>query len=605
MDRREFLKGAALLGAGAAVPGLWRPRLATALAADLSVADLTTLSRTIVQGMALREGSQSKYHRLIEGPGEPHIVRAELGGKGKGRGRGGKTGAGRSLLNFVHFTDIHLIDAESPARVEWLDRFSDADCSSIPFSSAQRPQEPMTLQVLEAMIRQIRRIRVSPVTGRPLQSVVCTGDNIDNEQFNELRWFIDLMDGGKKVTPDSGAKGYEGVQSASWGDPQYWHPDPEVSDKYKQQWGFPDYPGLLDQAVSPFRATGVGIPWYQTFGNHDGLVQGNVQRNPIFESFATGAVKLSGPPPGVNPCDQFRTFQDNPASLLTAPVQQVSADPNRRFVSRAEYIDEMFKTTGTPVGHGFTKVNQENGVAYWFTDAHPGFRFIGLDTVNPGGYSEGSIGRVQFAWLEQRISEVCGRVVGSDGTETSNPAAKEDRLIILFSHHGLRSLENPNFLPDPLHPDENDSPRVLAPEVEAMLHKYPNVIAWVNGHTHNNVIEPRKGPHGGGFWDIGTAAHIDWACQSRLIEVLDNRDGTLSIFCTMVDHAGPVQPGGRDPVLNLASISRELASNDPEYGYAKGTGRGRPEDRNVELVIAAPFRLHPPRAHRSPVAASI
>ncbi len=123
----------------------------------------------------------------------------------------------------------------------------------------------------------------------------------------------------------------------------------------------------------------------------------------------------------------------------------------------------------------------------------------------------------------------------------------------------------------------------MGDEVEALVHRFPNVIAWVSGHTHENFIVPRPSDTGG-FWDIGTAAHIDWSCQSRLIEVLDNRDGTLSIFCTMVDHAGDPTPGsGRGPV-NLASIARELAANDYQYGFGSN-GRGRAEDRNVNSSL--------------------
>jgi hypothetical protein len=139
----------------------------------------------------------------------------------------------------VHFTDIHLIDAQSPARAEFVDRFADQHCESFPLSSAQRPQETLTLQVLESMNRRVRRIRRGPATKAPLRFAICTGDNIDNEQFNELRWFIDLMDGETWVTPNSGGPSYEGVQAADWGDPEYWHPD-RVPDKYKDQYGFPE-----------------------------------------------------------------------------------------------------------------------------------------------------------------------------------------------------------------------------------------------------------------------------------------------------------------------------------------------------------------------------
>lgn len=585
LSRRDFLKAAGVTGAAALVP--WR----LAWASNLSAADLTTLNQTIIKGSLMSTGAKGSYFRLASGPGEPHMLRDELAAPRPGHKRqiGDER---RSVLSFGHFTDIHLVDGQSPARVEFLDRFNDTDgCDSAPFASAHRPQEMLTLHILEAMIRQIRAIKTSPVSDDPISFTVCTGDNIDNEQLNELRWFIDTMDGGKLVTVNSGGPDYEGVQAASWADPEYWHPDPAVDDKYKQQWGFPDYPGLFEKALQPFEATGVGMPWYQTFGNHDGLLQGNAPRNPFFEAVAVGGEKMMGLPPGVNPCDSFQTLRDNPAAFAAAPVRIVERDAQRKIVTRREYIDEMFKTTGRPAGHGFTPDNKVAGLAYWSNEDHDGFRLIGLDTVNPGGYADGSIGAGQLAWLEQRLIEVSSRYFDASGEEKTTD--NEDRLVLLFSHHGLRSLDNPlTMAPDPLEPASNDLPRVLADEVEALVHRFPNVVAWVNGHSHVNIIEPRLDPsqRTGGFWDIGTAAHIDWGSQSRLLDVVDNRDGTLSIFCTMVDHAGPVTPGVSDPVLDLASISRELGANDYQSGFASN-GRGGIEDRNVELLIAAPFKL--------------
>jgi len=43
-------------------------------------------------------------------------------------------------------------------------------------------------------------------------------------------------------------------------------------------------------------------------------------------------------------------------------------------------------------------------------------------------------------------------------------------------------------------------------------------------------------------------------------------------------------------VARLASIHRELAANDPQYGF-DGPGPGTASDRNVELLLPAPARL--------------
>src|SRR5688572_31653354 len=39
------------------------------------------------------------------------------------------------------FRSQHIIDVQSPSRVEFLDRYADNECAQIPFSSAFRPQE--------------------------------------------------------------------------------------------------------------------------------------------------------------------------------------------------------------------------------------------------------------------------------------------------------------------------------------------------------------------------------------------------------------------------------------------------------------------------------
>jgi len=128
--------------------------------------------------------------------------------------------------------------------------------------------------------------------------------------------------------------------------------------------------------------------------------------------------------------------------------------------------------------------------------------------------------------------------------------------------------------------------RLLGPTVIAELLRHENVIAWVNGHTHTNNIWAHKRAGGGGFWEINTASHIDWPQQSRLLEVTNNRDDTLSIFATMVDHGAPLAFGGDlDDPMQLAALGRELAANDWQETSNR---RGATNARNVELVLRAP-----------------
>ena len=137
--------------------------------------------------------------------------------------------------------------------------------------------------------------------------------------------------------------------------------------------------------------------------------------------------------------------------------------------------------------------------------------------------------------------------------------------------------------------------------VRDLLLQYPDVVAWVNGHEHKNRVSSyvRRRGHTG-FCDVNTASHTDFPEQSRLIEIMDNRDGTLSLFGTILDTAAPIQapapgPAGAFDVSQLASISLLISANDYQ-GKAPGaspfvSGTGTRTDRNVELLIRDPRRL--------------
>lgn len=114
-----------------------------------------------------------------------------------------------------------------------------------------------------------------------------------------------------------------------------------------------------------------------------------------------------------------------------------------------------------------------------------------------------------------------------------------------------------------------------------LLVTYPNVVLVVAGHSHVNEIRAFGDPGDpGGFWEIRTSASVDWPGQGRLIELVDNADGILSIYTTMFDY--PTAPG------SLAERARALTLIDLQSGWRLGDGSGDPEDRNSELVQALP-----------------
>ena len=579
------MAGAGALGAGVVLPRTQaaasapRLRLAATSTEPVGPVDGTTLASRIIRA------DNPGYARLLDGPGWPAVVRTELAVR---RGQGGPEA--RTVLAMVHLTDLHIVDAQSTGRVEFLDPFGE------PFTAGFRAQEAMTLQVASCMIDRVADLAAGPVTARSFDCAVSTGDNIDSMQLNEATWFVTLLDGGG-LAPDSGDPGrYEGVQDAtvpvgsSTVDPTYWHPQEGVGDRWKEV-GYPDVPGLLEAAVSPFESAGLDIPWYSTYGNHDGLVQGVVPTSPALESILVSHRKMTGLPAGGgagaflvavtsgSPEELARRFDSG-----EFPSREVTADESRRTLSPREWVQLHLDSPSAPgpSGHGYTEDHLDAPELHYRFEPAPGVLGISMDT---GGYYSGSIGESQLAWMEQQLQSASSRWFDLSGNEVRS--GNDDRLIMVFSHFNHASMNTD--MPNPARPGER---RVRGEEVVATLLRYPNVIAWVNGHHHVNAINPMPDPsgRGGGFWDINTASHVDYPQHSRVIEVSDNGDGTLSIHATMLEHAGPARVGRDDlSVTGLASLSRELSANDPQ---ADLTARlGRPEDLNVELVIAAPFDL--------------
>ena len=597
----------------------------------------TTEEQTLGSGPPIAPGST--FETVAEGPGAARVVRtlpnaSALAGRDQRR---------QSLAYFAQLTDFQLADEESPARVEFVDKGATA---------AFRPQEAFHPWAIDYSFRQLDQFTgASPIAQAggaraPMDLGLLTGDHADNQQYNEALWVRQLIEGGSPLNPNSGVKTadyagcrpenaaelhareaagqlpdeptYMGVQDyddLGYKAPDYYDPDEPFGADYGT---FPTWPGLMDRAQSlSFTPVGLRrgdtpVPTYIANGNHDGLVQGNEDAIDAFEGMATGCFKVAGStstlPVGPTP---------DPNQLFSPAIGfAVRPDGDRHFLDRVQ-LKQLYSSGIQADGHGFGFVDPGELVAsgfsatYWAHDLKPGIRFISIDTVSEGGVvqesADGNIDDPQFQWLKREL----------------NQAQADGKLVIAFAHHPIRSLtadppdeaaqhctghydsngkySNPNEYGHDENPGCDLDPRSSSPihlgnDLRALFDSHPNVIAYVTGHTHENKVlacgSEEGCPAGANWWEINTSAVADWPEQSRLIELMDNGDGTLSIFGTLTDTAAPVAvPASGTPASGfgsdeLAAISRAVTMNDPQFG--DGTAEGAAKDQNVELLVDDP-----------------
>lgn len=541
-----------------------------ALSAPLRAAEApTTLLQTIKLSAQPVRGD---YRTLVAGAGEEFIPRCDILGREADAAR---TSSRRSLYYFAHLSDIHVIDAQTPARM-------DAIQSIAPelFTDACRPQDTLTVHVLASVVDSVTAAQTSTVTGAPLASALSTGDSADNLSQLETRWYIDILDG-KEVLANSGAAGvYEGPQV--WSEATYaYHPGDPSGDVYGAR-GYPTIPGMLEAAIStPVSSQGLPVPWYAVYGNHDATYMGTFRPDPALFAWAVGDRKAAtGDGLAVNWLQGFASDLSAAQMAANAIRQQlgllpgiktVTPDPARRLLERTDFMQAHLDSPAVPgpVGHGWTQANIDTGQTWWTADLTPYLRVFGLDTCNMAAGADGAVPEDQFTWLEGQLAQ----------------CQAEGRLAMVCSHHNSYTLEND------AKPVWGGQRLIHAEEFIAMLLRYPVLVAWLNGHTHINTLTPHVRESGtGGFWEITTASCVDFPQQQQLVEFVDNRDGTMSLFVTALDHAAPPTwtPGDLSQT-GLASLSRELSAN--AWLAIPPLRAGSPLDRNVELLLPAPFDL--------------
>ncbi|GAA2359560.1 TIGR03767 family metallophosphoesterase [Saccharopolyspora halophila] len=520
---------------------------------------------------AARPAAGDGYRRLTAGAGWPQVVRTELA-----RAAAGRADRRRSLAAFTQFTDLHLTDAQSPARFEYLHPLA---------GGAFRPQEALGGLAAAHLVRRVNALRRAPVTGRPMDFAITTGDSTDNHELAELDWYFSVLNGGRFTQNTGDPSAYEGVQNS--GDPLYWHPEGGVADDFRGR-GFPVLDGFFADALRPVDSPGLQIPWYAVFGNHDNSVMGTIadEAIPRLADWYTGDRKIMGRDERESRAvaemlDGRREV--SPALLLggNGIGRTVTPDERRHPFTTEEFIRAHLDPDNTgpgPAGHGF---DADDPAPHYTFGIAPGVTGIALDSTNTAGFAEGSLGLRQYEWLKRVLTRGSSRYYDLVGREQRRSV--DDELFVLFSHHTSGTMTA--LLPDFRDPGE---PRVDGAAVVRLLNRFPNVLAWVNGHTHSNAITPHPANDPAcGFWEINTASHVDFPQLARVIEVADNRDGTLSLLTTLIEADSPYRADydDRSPEA-LAALYRELSFNDPHTDLAQLGGY---PDRNAELLV--PGRL--------------
>lgn len=456
------------------------------------VADATSSSAVNIYPYEIAKYPQNGYGNWHFGPGLPSEKRLDLMSTGYD---GASVTNAAKLLSFFTLTDIHITDKESPAQ---------AMCFGYKGgnSSAYSPTMLYSTHVLDAAIQTVNALHKQ----KPIDFGISLGDDCNNAQYNELRWLIDVLDG-KMINPDSGAKD-----------------DP--------------VPGKNNDYQDEYQAAGLdkSIPWYQTLGNHDHVWMGAYPVNDYLRSSFTGETMLNmgnlfADPLGINSRGFYSGAIDGrtpygdvigagPVGDFATPPK-VAADPNRRPLSRKQWMGEFLTTTSNPVGHGFTQANLDKDFACYTFEPKSSvpIKVIVLDDTQPEDdynlYRQGYLNNERLNWLVGELDK----------------GQAEKKLMIIAAHVPIFLIGWP----------ANTNSAITASTVLAKLNTYPNLLLWVSGHLHRNVVTPHKAPDAArpelNFWEVETASLKDFPQQFRTFEIVRNSDNTVSILANNVDPA--------------------------------------------------------------------
>lgn len=456
---------------------------------------------------------------------------------------------------FAHFftiSDIHITDKESPNQLIYLQQEDPVRGAHI--SSIYSPVMMYTTHVLDAAMQTVNALHKKT----PFDFGISLGDTCNSTQYNELRWYIDVIDG-KVITPSSGA-----------------HLGATTIDYQK-----------------PYKAAGLdkSIPWYQAMGNHDHFLIGSlaVDGDPslnIRQAYVGSDIWAIGnilqPNTGRFPCLvdttaslQERTFYmgvidgstpngdiKGAGPVATTKQTKVAPDPDRRSLHRAEWIQEFFNTTTSPVGHGLNLVDRSLGSGFACYSFVPNpkvpLKIIVLDDTQSETdgshdiHGHGFLDETRWNWLQAELA--------------AGQAANQ--LMIIAAHVPIAVANigsEVEWWESEKDPHTTVQNAVSLKKLVSVLQNTPNLLMWIAGHRHVNTVKAFLPPAGGlpenGFWQVETPALRDFPQQLRTFEIYLNSDDTVSIVTTNVDPAvAPGTPAAKSRAYAIAT--HQILQND-------------------------------------------
>ena len=469
----------------------------------------------------------------------------------------------QKLLKFFAITDIHITDKESPSQLLYLQPANVVgDLLHTDFeskvTSVYSPTMLYSTHTLDAVVQTVNALHKQDT----IDFGISLGDAANSTQYNETRWYIDVLDG-KVITPSSGANlGAETV----------------------------DY-------QKPFKAAGLNpaIPWYQAIGNHDHFWMGSIPLNDsklqidlkasyisdkviaMSNSLRWSSDVFNMTPPlyymgvidGSDPYGDI--IKAGPIEdFTTAPT--VTPDIKRRSLTKLEWTQEFFNTTTNPVGHGFNLIpsgkESDFGCYSFVPKSQIPLKVIVLDNTqreddgDPSIHGRGFLDEDRWAWLKAELAA---------GTNA-------EQLMIIACHIpiAVKPYKNDNGGKD-TYMDWYQNTRggtienaVTLPTLIDELHSHPNLLMWIAGHRHVNIVKAFVHTNAEqGFWQVETSSLHDFPQQMRLFDISLNSDYTISIDVTNVDPA--VKEGTPAyKALKYAVAAQQITKNDfsPKLNWA-------------------------------------